>query len=96
MWDVDKIIVLMTKAYTNLDVRQLRVSNPGDDDGLWFFRQPDSPFEVQIESSTGMCPFLIETDENDRRMNASTVDEAIEILSGLLHFSKTKTSECHF
>ena len=33
------------------------------DDGLWFFQKPDSKLEVKIDSSTGMCPFLGETNE---------------------------------
>jgi hypothetical protein len=81
----------MREACPDLEVRQLRVSNPGDDEGLWFFRRPGSSIEVQIESSSGMCPFLIETDENDRRVNVSTVGEAIEALCALLHLSKMKT-----
>jgi hypothetical protein len=85
MRDVDRIIDLMMRSCPDLEVRQLSVSNPRDDDGLWFFRRPSSVFEVQIESASGMCPFLIETDENDKRVNAHTVENAVEVLSALLH-----------
>lgn len=84
--DVDLIIQAITNLYSRVNVRQLEVSHPGvDDDGIWFFEQPDSDFEVQIESSTGMCPFLIETDESDDRFTGSSVQETVQIVAVLLH-----------
>jgi len=68
-------------------IRSIKVRHPGaDDDGLWFFRQPESPFGVQIESAVGMCPFLVETDETpDRRITNSVAEtvHAIEVLLDL-------------
>jgi hypothetical protein len=62
-----------------VDVQQLRVSHPGaDDDGLWYFGQPASEFQVQIESPDGMCPFRVETDENDERLTGRSVEETVE------------------
>jgi hypothetical protein len=91
MRDVDKIIQLVRAMYSGVRVEQLKVSHPGaDDDGLWFFDQPESPFQVQIESSTGMCPFLIETDETDARFTATTVEAVVQRLSDLLHLPKTQ------
>jgi hypothetical protein len=67
-------------------VEQFKVSHPGaDDDGLWFFNRPGSEFVVQIESSPGMCPFLIETDESHARLTTKSIDETVEILAKLLH-----------
>jgi len=89
MRDVDKIIELVREMYPGVRVEQLKVSHPGaDDDGLWFFDQPESPFQVQIESSTGMCPFMIETDETDARFTVTTVEAAVQRLSDLLHLAK--------
>jgi hypothetical protein len=89
MRDVDRIIELIHTMYPQVRVEQLKVSHPGaDDDGLWFFDQPESPFQVQIESSTGMCPFLIETDENDARLTTSSVEETVRTLCGLLHLNE--------
>jgi hypothetical protein len=89
MRDVERIIGLIRTAYPDVQTRQLEVVHPGqDDDGLWFFSQPRSPFEVQIESSNGMCPFLIETDETGQRFTAGSVNETIQILSQLLHLAK--------
>jgi len=35
-----------------------------------------------------MCPFLVETDENDERLTGRSVDETVEILTRLLHIKK--------
>ena len=65
------------------------VHHPGaDDDRLWYFDQAGSEFQVQIESPEGMCPFLIETDEDDKRRTGRSVEETVEILARLLHIQK--------
>ena len=82
MRDIDKINSELTREHPELIWEQLRVAHPGaDDDGLWFFRHPASEHEVQLESSTGMCPFLFETTANTERVAASTVAEAIALVS---------------
>lgn len=86
MRDVKRIIKAIKEISPDLSVRQLTVSHPGaDDDGLCFFEQPNSEYEVQIESSTGMCPFLIETGESDARVEARSIEEAVATLAQLLH-----------
>lgn len=86
MRDIQGVINTMIQMYPETRVQQLKVQHPGaDDDGLWFFQQPGCKYEVQVESSTGMCPFLIETDENEQRLTGSTVAETVEILAKLLH-----------
>jgi len=86
MRDIDQIIQSIKNICPTVNVRQLIVSHPGaDDDGLWFFKRPGSEFEVQIESSMGVCPFLIETDESDARLTAKSIDETVEIVAKLLH-----------
>jgi hypothetical protein len=86
MRDVDRVIELLRRVHPGVSVRRLEVTHPGkDDDGLWFFEQPDSEFEVQIESSNGMCPFLIETEENDARLTTVSINETVETLWRLLH-----------
>jgi len=92
MRDVDKITELVRARCPAVEVEQLKVLHPGaDDDGLWFFNQPESPFQLHIESSTGMCPFLIETDETDECFTANSVDEAVRTLSVLLHLVEADT-----
>lgn len=93
MRDIERIIGVMGEMYPAVEVRQLKVLHPGaDDDGLWFFRQPKSPFEVQIESTSGMCPFLIETDETPDRLTSNSVAETVQALAVLLHLPKEGTS----
>jgi hypothetical protein len=88
MRDVDRIIKLVKEICPAVAVSQLRVVHPGaDDDGLWYFDQPASEFQVQIESPNGMCPFLVETDESDRQTGRS-VEETVEILTRLLHIQE--------
>ena len=86
MRDVDQIIRSIIKICPAVKVRQLEVAHPGtDDDGIWFFEQSGSEFEVQIESPEGMCPFLIETDEHDARFTANSIEETLRTLVKLLH-----------
>ena len=93
MRDVERIIEQVRELYPVVKVKQLIVLHLGaDDDGLWFFTQPESPFEVQIGSSNGTCPFLIETDETDARFTTNSVEETVQTLSVLLHLAKTNTS----
>jgi hypothetical protein len=82
--DIDSIITRLARAHPQVAVEQLRVSHPGDDDGIWFFKVPGSPSEAQLESSTGMCPFAIESDATEERAMAVSVDDAISSLERLL------------
>jgi hypothetical protein len=69
------------------DVRweQLPVTHAADDDGLWFFtRAARGSREVQIQSSSGTCPFLIETDVDDKVRTGRTPDEVIRQIVALL------------
>ena len=84
MRDIDRIIQSIMKICPTVKVRQLEVSHPGgDDDGIWFFEQSGSEFEVQLESPEGMYPFLVETDENDARLIANSTEEAVQTLVNL-------------
>ena len=86
MRDIERIIRLVGEKYPSVETRQLKVLHPGaDDDGLWFFRQPNSRFEVQIESASGMCPFLVETEETSDRRTTNSVAETVHALEVLLH-----------
>jgi hypothetical protein len=93
MRDVEKIIERFRELYPAVEVSQLKVLHPGaDDDGLWFFSHCESPFEVQIESPNGMCPFLIETDESDAQTTTNTIEKTVQVLTALLHLVKGETS----
>ena len=85
MRDIDAIVERLILDHPSLKWEQLAVSHPGaDDDGIWFFRHPSSPHEVQLESTSGMCPFLFETSGPSDPMEAANVEAAIElVIAGL-------------
>ena len=76
--DIDQIIERLEAEIPGLYVEQLRVTHPeADDDGLWFIRIHERKEEVQIESSNGVCPFLIESDFNSERLLGHSVEEVV-------------------
>ena len=83
--DIDQIKQGVRKQFPEVVIEQLKVSLPADDDGLWFFHLPwDPKDEIQIESSDGECPFLIENVRNDERRNGTTIEEVVAIICRFL------------
>ena len=79
---IDQIIDSLSRAHPSLVHEQLRVLHPGaDDNGVWLFRHPGSPYDVQLESPSGDCPFLYETDERHAPTRAGTVEEAVLLVA---------------
>ena len=77
--DVQEVIRLVRQTYPNIKWTRLWVSHPGaDDDGLWFFWLPNEAGEVQIESSFGVCPFIVETDKHNECFTGNSVPEVAE------------------
>lgn len=82
--DIDFITEQLIASVPGIVIVQLKVPNPGaDDDGLWFINIPDRKNQVQIESSEGNCPFLIESAFNDERFHGHTVQEVVETVKHL-------------
>jgi hypothetical protein len=78
---IDGVLVLLP----DVEWEQLSVTWPGDDDGLWFFwRHRHRSNIVQVESSSGSCPFLIETTWNSDGRWGSTPAETVEKIVALL------------
>lgn len=76
--DIDQIIGLLQREIPGVAITQLQVTHPGaDDDGLWFVRVPGRKGEVQIESSSGDCPFLIESELSGERHYGRSVHEVV-------------------
>ncbi len=76
--DIDQIIELLRRHIPGVQITQLRVTHPdADDEGLWFLKVPGRREEVQIESSSGNCPFIIESDLNTDRQYGRSVDEVV-------------------
>jgi hypothetical protein len=80
--DIDRIIREVASRVPSVSVTQMHKTHPDDDDGLWWFAVGDENDNIQIESSHGMCPFLVETDEQCSA-NARTA-ESIEQAVGMI------------
>ena len=79
--DIDQLTMALQRAFPAITVRQLRVPNPGaDDDGLWLIEHPEGMTQVQVESSTGDAPFLVES-ELAPPTSARTVDDALRLVT---------------
>lgn len=83
--DVRGVIEQVRRAFPVVRWTRLSVAHPGaDDDGLWFFWLPDQPGEVQIESSDGLCPFVVESDKHDERATAAAIEEVSDLIASWL------------
>jgi hypothetical protein len=80
--DIDRIVEGVRHLVPDVVVTQLQVRFPADDGGIWWFAYENGCDDIQIESSTGMCPFLVETNEASgaQARRAYTVDEALHML----------------
>lgn len=88
MQNFELIAKKLRTRYPGIEIDRLKVKHPGaDDDRLWFIKVPDKDPEVQIESATGTCPFLIESSNSADRLVGHSVDQAIQLVERLLGFS---------
>jgi hypothetical protein len=80
--DIDQIVALVKQRMPEIEIHQLQVKHPEtDDDGLWYFSLRGFERGIQIESSEGCCPFLIEHSEMKSTAEAeiaTTIEEACE------------------
>ena len=85
MRDIDAIIGELQASYPGITAEQLGALHPGaDDDGLWFFRYSESDIEIQLESSSGNAPLLMESSGLGERLLANTIPEAVAmVVAGL-------------
>jgi hypothetical protein len=83
--DIDAIIAQLRLSHPDISAAQLTVTHSGpDDDGLWFFSLSSTDIEVQLESSTGACPFLFESTGSADRLTADSIDQAVAfVVAGL-------------
>lgn len=89
MKDIDKIIAEVKKEFPKVNVYQLEVTHSADDNGIWYFWLGDkTDDELQVENSSGNCPFLIETSRNDERRFGNTIVETAAIICEHLKTSK--------
>ncbi len=77
LFDIDRIIEQLRELAPDLRIEQYSQSWPADDDGLWFFKRPGTRNHVQIESSYGRCPFVIEHSLGSERYSEETVEGVV-------------------
>lgn len=61
--DIERVIALVRNRLPSVSVVQLDKMHSGDDDGIWYFRLPGVERDIQLESSDGVSPFIVEHDE---------------------------------
>lgn len=85
MRDIDQVIAILRERLPQVKCEQLGVRHPGtDDDGIWFLELAPGGPEVQVESPTGMCPFLVESTATDDRIAGPSVQETAEAVESIL------------
>ena len=83
--DADKIIEAIKEKFPGTKVNEWDAMNPRSFYySLWFFNIPNVDGEIQIESTSGNCPFLVESCLNDDRYNGDTVEEVVSIIEKLV------------
>lgn len=74
---IAEVIEALRESFPSLSVQQHRAVHPADDVGIWFFRLPDCDGEVQVESSTGNLPFLIEWTGGEERIQGVSIPAVV-------------------
>jgi hypothetical protein len=78
--DIDRIIEQVKLAMPESVVEQCAAYVPSQsDDGIWWFSLPSAARDIQIDSSSGMCPFLAETEDwsSHKARRFSSIEEAV-------------------
>ncbi len=87
--DINKIIELVKQLFSNVNVKQLKVKFPSDDDGIWYFwLTENSDDDIQIENSYGQCPFILETNRSPEVKHGETVEQVVSIVCEHLRTSR--------
>jgi hypothetical protein len=85
--DIDQITAAVRERIPGVHVEQWIKISPTDDDGLWYFRRPDASGEIQLESTSGNCPFTVESDamrSSAQAVKAPTKDDAVKLVTDYL------------
>ena len=85
--DIESVIAELRRRWPAIQVKQLRGIHAADDDGIWYFTHPAAHGEVQVESSTGAGPFLVEGADSPTANRECTVDETIALVASRLGLS---------
>jgi hypothetical protein len=86
--DIDTVIERVRAFHPDAIIEQLQVVHPGaDDDGLWYFRLPNKIEDIQVESSTGAAPFIIEHSgmkASSDAISGASADQVVRVVSAYL------------
>ena len=96
--DIDQVIEQVTKRLPGAVVTQIEPTHTSDDAGLWWFSLPGVAPRIQIESSSGACPFLVESYEqsSSEALRAGTINEAVKyIVDYLIAASEGRSLRLH-
>jgi len=87
--DIDLIIEAVKKEFPDVGVWQIQVTNPNDDDGIWYFWLGEiNDDEIQIDSSDGNCPFYTSTFRSDEMITVNSIEETVNLVCEHLRTSK--------
>lgn len=84
MRDIDQVASALRRRFSELLVEQRPGAYAAIDESIWFINLPPTSIEIQLESPTGNCPFLVESNLNPERLSAATIGEAINMVSSML------------
>lgn len=72
---------------------QLQISHAvADDEGLWRFRLPGTKGDIQLESATYDCPFLIEHSDMASTLEAFMAHSVPEAISSVVSYLRSIAS----
>ena len=84
--DIESVISGVRAAFPAVEVVQMHRTHPADDDGLWWFRLPNVSRDIQLESSTYDCPFLVEHSDMTSTSDGFTAQSVTEAVSAIITY----------
>ena len=90
--DIEAVIDGVRSMLPAVIVVPVHQPHPADDDGLWFFRLPDIRRDIQIESSTHDCPFLVEHSDMTSSSEAFTAASVSEAVAAVVSYFRSVSS----
>jgi len=90
--DIEAVITEVRSEVPSVLVVQMHQTHPADDDGLWWFRLPGVSRDIQLESSTYDCPFLVEHDDMRSSAEAFRAHSVSEAVSSVVSYLRSISS----
>ena len=90
--DIEAVIDGVRAVIPSVIVVQMHPTHPADDDGLWWFRLPGVSRDIQLESSTYDCPFLVERSDMASISEAITAHSVSDAVSSVVSYLRSISS----